>query len=97
MFKIEQVGNGIGFSNVLDTLLRNRGIDNPGRFLNVSENDVEDFNKFVNIHVAGGLILEAIYNKHKIGILVDNDGDGFTSSSIMYNYFKKRGQYVQNR
>ena len=73
MFKIEQVGNGIGFSNVLDTLLRNRGIDNPGRFLNVSENDVEDFNKFVNIHVAGGLILESIYNKHKIGILVDMD------------------------
>ncbi len=73
MFKIEQVGNGIGFSNVLDTLLRNRGIENPGRFLNVSENDVEDFNKFVNIHVAGGLILEAIYNKHKIGILVDMD------------------------
>lgn len=89
MFKIEQVGNGIGFSNVLDTLLRNRGIENPGRFLNVSENDVEDFNKFVNIHVAGGLILEAIYNKHKIGILTDSDHDGYSSAALMYNYLKR--------
>lgn len=87
-FKIKRNNNGLGFSNILDTLLLNRGVKNPSKFLNLSGDVIEDFNNFDNIMLGGYILLEHIEKNNKIAILVDNDLDGFTSASTIYNYLK---------
>ena len=75
---------------------RSREYDRPREHSRERDYSREDSkrNKFVNIHVAGGLILEAIYNKHKIGILVDMDWFTVPSYSdicriIVWTYAKR--------
>lgn len=87
-FKYRRNNKGLGISNVLNTLLKNRGINNPDRFLNLSSDMVEDFNKFDNIMLAGYMLLEHIQKNSNIVILVDFDLDGYSSASFLYNYLK---------
>lgn len=87
-FKIERRNKGLGFSNVLETLLKNRGVENPNKFLNLSDDVIEDYNNYDNINLAGSIVLDHLNKDNNIAILVDNDGDGFTSGALIYNYLK---------
>ena len=88
-FKFERNNKkGLGFSDVLNTLLKNRGITNPAKFLNLSDDVIEDYNKFDNIMLAGYMLLEHLEKDNNIVVLVDSDLDGFSSGTVMYKYLK---------
>ena len=88
-FKIEKRNKlNIGFGNVLESLLKLRGVENVDRFLNLNDEVIEDLNNYDNIEVAGYIFLDHLQKDNSIAIIVDNDGDGFSSAALLYNYIK---------
>ena len=76
-------------SNILKEVLKNRGIDDYYTYLDLDENVVIPYQKLDNIENAVDLFMNHFNNKNKIGILVDEDPDGFCSASMMYLYIKR--------
>ena len=76
-------------SNILKEVLKNRGIDDYYTYLNLDESIVIPYQKLDNIENAVGLFMNHFNNKNKIGVLVDEDPDGFCSASMMYLYIKR--------
>lgn len=76
-------------SNVLKEVLKNRGINDYHTYLDLDESVVIPYQKFDNIENAVDLFMKHFNNKNKIGVLVDEDPDGFCSASMMYSYIKK--------
>lgn len=69
--------------------LKNRGIDDPDRYLNLKESDTYDYGLLDNLYDAIELFDKHYVNHDKIAILVDEDADGFCSAAIMYMYIKR--------
>ena len=89
-FKIEKRNKlNIGFGNVLESLLKVRGVEDVNKFLNLTDDVIEDINNYDNIEVASHILLEHLKSDSKIAIIVDNDGDGFSSAALLYNYIKR--------
>lgn len=85
--KIRQIGNYDG--DIIKTIIENRNIDDVDLFLNpTDENDLDAFD-LNNMRVGTEILLAHIIADSNISILVDPDADGFTSSSIIYQYIKK--------
>lgn len=76
-------------SNVLEEVLRNRGIDDYEKYLNLDESVLIPYENLDNIREAVELFMKHFDNKNKIEILVDSDPDGFCSAAMMYSYIKK--------
>ena len=76
-------------SNILKEVLKNRGIDDYYTYLDLDENVVIPYQKLDNIENAVDLFMNHFNNKNKIGVLVDEDPDGFCSASMMYLYIKR--------
>ena len=76
-------------SNILKGVLKNRGIDDYHTYLDLDENVVIPYQKLDNIENAVDLFMNHFNNKNKIGVLVDEDPDGFCSASMMYLYIKR--------
>ena len=76
-------------SNVLEEVLRNRGVDDYEKYLNLDESVLIPYENLDNIHEAVELFMKHFNNKDKIEILVDSDPDGFGSAAMMYSYIKK--------
>lgn len=76
-------------SNVLKEVLKNRGIDDYYTYLDLDESVVIPYQKLDNIENAVDLFMKHFNDKNKIGVLVDEDPDGFCSASMMYSYIKK--------
>ena len=76
-------------SNILKEVLKNRGIDDYYTYLDLDESVVIPYQKLDNIENAVDLFMNHFNNKNKIGILVDEDPDGFCSASMMYLYIKR--------
>lgn len=76
-------------SNILKEVLKNRGIDDYYTYLDLDESVVIPYQKLDNIENAVDLFMNHFNNKNKIGVLVDEDPDGFCSASMMYLYIKK--------
>ena len=76
-------------SNVLKEVLKNRGINDYYTYLDLDESVVIPYQKLDNIKDAVDLYMKHFNNMNKIGILVDEDPDGFCSASMMYLYIKK--------
>lgn len=76
-------------SNVLKEVLKNRGINDYHTYLDLDESVVIPYQKLDNIENAVDLFMKHFNNKNKIGVLVDEDPDGFCSASMMYSYIKK--------
>ena len=66
-------------SNVLEEVLRNRGIDDYEKYLNLDGSVLIPYENLNNIHEAVELFMKHFNNKGKIEILVDEDPDGFCS------------------
>lgn len=75
--------------NIVGSVLRNRGIDDPHKYLNLNDSVVIPYQNLDNIKEAVELFLRNFNAKNKIGILVDEDPDGFCSASMMYLYIKE--------
>ena len=76
-------------SNVLEEVLRNRGVDDYEKYLNLDESVLIPYEHLDNINKAVELFMKHFNNKDKIEILVDSDPDGFCSAAMMYSYIKK--------
>lgn len=76
-------------SNILKEVLKNRGIDDYYAYLDLDESVVIPYQKLDNIENAVDLFMNHFNNKNKIGVLVDEDPDGFCSASMMYLYIKR--------
>lgn len=87
-YKLYENGNN-DTSNVLAEVLKNRGIDDYYRYLNLDESVVEPYQNLDNIEEAVNLFMKHFNQKNKIGILVDEDPDGFCSAAMMYLYIKQ--------
>lgn len=70
--KYKLIGNNDA-TNVIDTILHNRGIENTEKYLNLSEDDIEDYNDLDNIQKAVECFTEHFERGDLIGILVDTD------------------------
>ncbi len=87
-YKLYENGNN-DTSNVVEEVLKNRGIDNWNTYLNLSEDVVLPYNFLNNISEAVEMFMKHFNKKNKIGILVDSDPDGYCSAAMMYLYIKK--------
>ena len=76
-------------SNVLEEVLRNRGVDDYEKYLDLDESVLIPYENLDNIHEAVELFMKHFDNKNKIEILIDEDPDGFCSAAMMYSYIKK--------
>jgi single-stranded-DNA-specific exonuclease len=79
----------LGFGNILETILKNRGIVNVREFLNPNETHVEDEILYDNIELAANRLIDHIKTNSEITIIVDCDADGYTSASVMHQYINK--------
>lgn len=85
--KIKQIGSYNG--NIISTILENRKIEDIDLFLNPNSNDDLDAFSLTNMKQGAEVLLAHLMINNKIGILVDPDADGFSSSSVIYQYIKK--------
>ena len=76
-------------SNVIKEVLKNRGIENYNKYLNLDDSVVIPYDKLDNIDSAVELFMNHFNKKNKIEILVDEDPDGFCSAAMMYLYIKQ--------
>ena len=76
-------------SNVLKEVLSNREIDDYRKYLDLDESVVLPYDCLDNMTEAVEMFMKHFNEKSKIGILVDEDVDGFCSASMMYMYIKR--------
>ena len=74
---------------VMETILLNRGIDDPDMYLNLDSSCCNEYENLNNIENAAKCFDKHFENKNNIAILVDCDPDGYTSAAAMYNYIKR--------
>ncbi|HZK00059.1 MAG TPA: DHH family phosphoesterase, partial [Tissierellaceae bacterium] len=74
--------------HILYQVLENRGVVNPPHYIKMMDDAsvTHDFNLLTNIDRARDRYLKAIENNENIHILVDCDVDGYSSTSMVYNY-----------
>ena len=73
---------------LLDILLKNRGVENPKELLNIDESVLHDGMLFKNMTRGLNMLNWHIENNSKIHIIDDVDQDGLTSATIIHNYIK---------
>ena len=74
--------------NLLESVLKNRGITDYGKYLRLTQSSRETYHNLSRIQDAVHLFDSHFANNHPMAILVDNDVDGVTSATIMYKYIK---------
>lgn len=75
-------------SNIIQTVLHNRGIENWGEYIQLNSIDDEEYKGLDNINEAVECFVSHVENKSGIGILFDTDTDGICSGTIMYKYIQ---------
>ena len=73
---------------LLDILLKNRGVENPKELLNINGSVLHDGILFKNMERGLNMLNWHIENNSKIHIIDDVDQDGLTSATIIHNYIK---------
>lgn len=76
-------------SNVIKTVLNNRGVEDVETYLHLSGEQVHNYNHLINMSAAVKCFIEHYTQKHKIVIMPDEDCDGYTSSAMLYLYIKR--------
>lgn len=76
-------------SNVVMEVLKNRGVCDCNEYLNLADKVVLPYSHLNNMDEAVDLFINHFERKSKIGVLVDEDVDGFCSASEMYLYIKR--------
>ena len=87
--KYNLIGDNDYLFNPIETILKNRGIEDIERFLNLDESVTNHWNRLKNIDKATSCLLKHIEKNSKIFIQVDGDCDGYTSSAILINYLRR--------
>lgn len=87
-YRLYENGNN-DTSNVIKEVLKNRGINDYKKYLNLDESVLIPYQRLDNIDNAVHLLMNHFNQKNKIEILVDSDPDGFCSAAMLYSYIKK--------
>jgi single-stranded-DNA-specific exonuclease len=80
--------NNYNASNLLYEILKNREIEDVEEFLNIDDSVVTDPLDFKNMDIAIECLLKHLENNSNILIIPDEDVDGCTSASLLYNHIK---------
>ena len=83
--KYELIGTNDA-SNVIKTVLHNRGIEDPNTYLHLTNSVVQDYNKLSNIQEAVQCFVKHYEAHDKVVIMPDEDCDGYTSSAMLFLY-----------
>lgn len=75
-------------NDIITTVLKNRGIESPIKYLNLDESVVQDYNHLDNMRDAVECFIGHYEKQDKIMLLPDEDCDGYTSSAMLYLYVK---------
>ncbi len=81
-------GSANNINDIVGTVLRNRGVEKPQEYLNLSEDCVSDYSNLDHIDEAVECFMKHYNNRDKIAIIPDEDCDGYTSSAMLYLYVK---------
>lgn len=90
-YNIKADCRGMLESDIVDTIMQQRGIEDVERFLNPIEEDMLPLENLVNIRKAYDILMHHIGNKSTILLLADVDTDGVTSGAIMTRYLRSMG------
>lgn len=74
--------------NPINTVLKNRGIEDTQTYLNLDESVVQDYNDLDNMQEAVQCFVKHYEQRNKIIVMPDSDCDGYTSSAMLYLYIK---------
>lgn len=77
--------------DIVRQVLKNRGISDPQKYLNVNQNDILSGSLLDNMNDAIDLYMKHFNKKNKMAVLVDEDVDGYCSAAITYLYTKRIG------
>lgn len=75
------------FYNISETILTNRGIADPKKYMRLTADCLNSYSDLANIDEAVTLLLK--HKEDRIHIIVDCDVDGYTSAAILYMYINK--------
>lgn len=75
--------------DILGTVLRNRGIENPDDYITIDTRVCPNWESLDHIDEAIDCFEEHFINNDDITILVDCDPDGYTSAAMLYMYIKR--------
>lgn len=81
-------GSANDINDIVGTVLRNRGVEQPQEYLTLTERCTNDYNDLDNIDKAVQCFTNHFDNNDDIAILVDCDPDGYTSAALIYKYIK---------
>lgn len=102
--KIKEIASKFNISELLATVLANRGIINEKDvevFLNPTRNSFYDPYLMPDMEIAINRILKAIESKEKVIIFGDYDVDGITSTTVLKKFLAEigleTGTYIPNR
>lgn len=87
--KYQLIGDNDFINNPIESVLRNRGIDDIQSFLNIDEECTIHWSKLKNMDLAVESLLKHIKNNNYIFVQTDSDPDGYTSSATLINYLKR--------
>lgn len=83
----------LGENNIkkpIETIFKNRNIDNYKKFLEVGKDDELDYMLLDNIMEGVELLANHLQEDSLIQVIVDSDADGLTSSAVLIKYIKQQ-------
>ena len=87
--RYELIKNSLNdIDNPIETVLRNRGIENIQQYLDLNDSAVQDYNDLSNMQKAVECFIRHYESQDKIIVMPDSDCDGYTSSAMLYLYIK---------
>lgn len=86
-------GSRNDLSDPIGTIMENRGVEDYKTYMNLDDSCLNSPWELDNMEDAVRLLNKHIWNKSIISILVDCDVDGFTSTSMMFQYLKTIGYF----
>ncbi len=87
--KYKLISNSLNdMTRPIETVLRNRGIEDWKGYLNLDESVVQDYNNLDGMQEAVECFVKHYNSRNKILVMPDEDSDGYTSSAMLYLYVK---------
>lgn len=95
---VDALATDLNETQLLTSVLYNRGVRTPEQaqlFLKPSLDDLLDSNLLSNMHAVVERCLRAFDNDESILIFGDNDVDGVTSTTLVYQFYRQLGSKVR--
>lgn len=89
--KIKIKLQNINPTSFIHDYLQSCGIENADAYIHAGIADLQPAASYINIDVACHRLHQAIENKERVMVLVDEDHDGSCSAAIVYNFIKSQG------